>query len=351
MNGKEEEIIIYFCPPSPQKKRLMKIAIIDKENHIEIQDMPIPQIDADKVLVKVSSCGVCGSDLAAFKGSGYKKYPYSPGHEFCGVIEKKGESVIDLNIGQRIVINPNLGCGECEFCKTNKPNLCDSLKSRPIKSNGGFAEYVSLDYRMVYKLPDKIPDDIAPFIEPFSCGIYAAETLEATSTDHIAVFGAGMMGLLTALALKSIGADILIIEPCENRSKSIKDILGISVMAPSELANSAIELDGVVDCSGNGKAIAQAIQKLKKRGRLVLAGLAMNIDDSGISLVDVTTKELEIKGVWLNPYTFRKAMDLTEENIKLLSSLKTEKFKLDHISRAFEKAINPSSYKVIVDLL
>ena len=69
----------------------MRIAVCTKVNHIEVQEWPVPEIDGTKVLVKVSVCGICGSDLAAWQGSGHKKYPYVPGHEVCGVIEKMGE--------------------------------------------------------------------------------------------------------------------------------------------------------------------------------------------------------------------------------------------------------------------
>ena len=327
----------------------MKIAIIEKQNYINVKHTPVPKIDAEKVLVEVSFCGICGSDIAAYKGSGHKKYPYSSGHEFCGVIKEKGESVLDLEINQRVVINPNLGCGECEFCKINKPNLCINLKSREIKSNGGFAEYVSLDYRMCHKLPDEISDEVAPFIEPLSCGMYAVEALFAKPGENIAVFGAGIMGLLTTLVLKSKGANILIIEPSNSRRESIKNLLGISsVMTPSEFSNSKIELDGAIDCSGNAKAIAQSIKKLKKKGRLVLAGLVLNIDNSGISLVDVITKELDIRGVWLNPFMFKKAIKFTLENINIISSLEIEKFQLDNIDEALKKATDPNIHKILI---
>ena len=75
--------------------------------------------------------------MAAWQGSGHKKYPHTPGHEFCGLIEQISSNVSDLTRGQRVVIDPNLGYGDCRFCQMGKPNLCDYLKSRPIKGNGG----------------------------------------------------------------------------------------------------------------------------------------------------------------------------------------------------------------------
>ena len=93
----------------------MKIAVCTRTNHIELEQRPVPQIDEEKVLVRVKLCGICGSDIAAWRGSGHKKYPYTPGHEFCGIVEKTGERVDGLAVGQQVIIDPNLGCGKCEF--------------------------------------------------------------------------------------------------------------------------------------------------------------------------------------------------------------------------------------------
>ena len=328
----------------------MKTAVCTKVNHIEIQQWPLPEIDRDKVLVKVSICGICGSDLAAWQGSGHKKYPYTPGHEFCGIIEKIGEAVVGFSIGQRIVIDPNLGCGQCRFCRMGKPNICDFLKTRPVKSNGGFAEYVALDYRMVYHLPDEIEDCLAPFIEPFSCAIYAACSAKVESEEKVVIFGGGLMGMLTSVALKSSEAEIILVEPAESRRELAGRLLDIKTLSPAEMQDSDLagEIDVAIEYSGSGHALSQAIRILRKAGRIVLAGLIMNPNAADISLIDVTTKELEIRGVWLNPNAFEKAIRLTIEYKNILRQLKTEVFRLDDIVAALERALRQNVNKVFV---
>lgn len=143
--------------------KTMHAAICDRPGHIEIKTVPIPPVDHNKVLIKVEMCGVCSSDLVPFHGGGYKKYPYSPGHEFYGIIVTLGKGVSAFRLGQRVVVNPNLGCGKCKYCISGKSNLCDYLKTRNIKSNGGFAEYVALDVRMIYSLPDSFPLEYSTF--------------------------------------------------------------------------------------------------------------------------------------------------------------------------------------------
>ena len=328
----------------------MKVAVCTRVGHIELQDWEVPQVLDDWVLVKVSICGICGSDVAAWHGSGHKKYPYVPGHEFCGVIEQTGGSVSGMAVGRRVVIDPNLGCGQCRLCLMGKPNLCERLKSRPTKSNGGLAEYVALDHRMVHPLPDELPDSLAPFIEPLSCALHAANTAAVESGQRIVIFGAGLMGCLTGMAMLAAEADIVFVEPAAGRRERVSSLLGLRGLTPAELARSDLPgtIDAAIDCSGNARAVAQAVSVLRTAGRLVLAGLVMNVGEECIPLMDVTTRELKISGVWLNPNTFESAIDLAVASKDILRNLGTDAFALDRIQAAFERASDHDAPKVLV---
>ena len=330
--------------------KTMRIAICKRPGHIEVERRPIPSVGDNEVLVKISVCGICGSDLAAWRGSGHKKYPYTPGHEFCGVIERLGSEVTGLQVGERVVINPNLGCGECRFCRMGKANLCDALKTRPTKSNGGFSEYVSLDWRMVYRLPESFPDKLAPFIEPLSCAVYAVRVADVKPAEQVAIFGAGIMGILTGLAIKSAECEIIFIEPMEERREQVAELFETSAMTPEQLRDCEPvgKIDAAIEYSGSVEAVSQAIRTLRKGGRLVLGGLVVNAEEVGLPLIDVTMKELEIKGVWLNPGTFKEAIELAVEHKNVLGALKTETFRLDDIASAFERALSKDVNKVLV---
>ena len=323
----------------------MKTAVCTRPDHVELQERPVPELKAGFVLIRVSVCGICGSDVAAWRGSGHKTFPHSPGHEFCGVIERMGEGVPGLALGQRVVINPNLGCGACRFCEMGRPNLCDSLKTRPIKSNGGLAEYVALDYRMAHPLPDGLPDELAPFVEPLSCALHMADAARVEPGDRVAIFGAGLTGFLTGMVLASAGADVVLVEPAERRRRRAAELLDLPVVAAGAPAG---EIDAAVDCSGSGHAVAEAVRALRKAGRLILAGLVASPDGAGISLIDVTTKELEIKGAWLNPNTFDRAIETAAASKDVLQNLETETFSLDDVKAAFVRAASPDAPKVLV---
>ena len=98
----------------------MRIAICPEPGRLELQTRPVPVPAADQVLVRVTVCGICASDVGVWRGTVPKKFPYSPGHEFCGKIEQIGASVTGFKVGQTVVIDPNLGCGECRYCREGR---------------------------------------------------------------------------------------------------------------------------------------------------------------------------------------------------------------------------------------
>jgi L-iditol 2-dehydrogenase len=295
-------------------------------------------------------CSVCASDVGVWRGHNPKKFPYSPGHEFCGRVEQLGPGVTQFRTGQTVIIDPNLGCGECRYCRAQRPNLCDSLKSRAIKSNGGFAEYVSLDVRMVHAMPDGMSESLATFVEPFSCALHVVRRAEEVEPRRAAVFGAGMLGMLTSLLLNKPGRETIIIEPDDARREQAQTLLGIRGLTPQQLTNSEWfgTLDAAIDCTGRVEAVAQATRALAKAGRLVLAGLVGNPQDAALPFVEITIKELEIVGAWLNPHTFEDAIPLVMKHRETLQALRTEVFPLDEIEAAFTRAAKPNVNKVFV---
>lgn len=328
----------------------MRIAVCTSSNHVELQEREVPAVGPEFVLVKVLACGICGTDIASWRGEGHKKYPHTPGHEFCGTIEHLGADVPALTVGRRVVVDPNLPCRQCRFCLRGKPNLCDYLKTRPTKSNGGLAEYVAVDYRMVHSLPDVLSDALASFIEPLSCALHAANTAGVEAGQRVAVFGAGLMGCLTGVALASAGVDVVFVEPEEDRRRRIGAILNARALCPAYVDRSEGlgRIDAAIDCSGNARAVAQAMTVLPKAGRLVLAGLVATTERVALPLMQATIKELEIKGVWLNPDTFGAAIDLAVAAQDVLQRLDTEIFGLDQIQAAFDRASDRQVLKVVV---
>jgi len=166
----------------------------------------------------------------------------------------------------------------------------------------------------------------------------------------VAVFGAGMLGILTTLILKDPKREVILIEPNDTRRDQARALLGVRALTPEQLTSSEWlnTIDAAIDCSGRIEAVSQGIRALGKGGRLVLAGLVGNPKDAALPLVEITVKELELKGVWLNPHTFEDAIQLALKHRETLEALQTEVFPLDDVAAAFARAAKPNVNKVLV---
>ncbi|MBF7095636.1 zinc-dependent alcohol dehydrogenase [Alkalibacter mobilis] len=185
----------------------MKAAyVVDKEK-VEIRDIPVPEIKDDEVLIEVRTVGVCGSDLHLFKGTHpFRKPPAILGHEVAGDIVKVGNNVKNLKIGDRVTVEPHIGCGECEFCKQDLVNLC-TAKVAPGTTgwNGTFAEYFNAPEKYVHKIADGVSYEIATLIEPLAVAVHAVDRITVKEKDTLAILGSGTVGLLTLVAAREMG--------------------------------------------------------------------------------------------------------------------------------------------------
>lgn len=333
----------------------MKLALFTAPNKIEIQRRAKPSVAETEVLLRVLLCGICGSDLAGWQGKGHASYPFSLGHEYCGIIEKVGGKVANYFAGQKVVIDPNLSCGTCHYCRLGKPNLCDELNHKSTRSNGGFSDFVSLFNKMVHPLPDLFPVECAPFIEPLSCALHAVRIAKPRPEESIVVTGLGIMGILVGRLLQDKGCYLIFVEPMEKRQQFAKKLFkvpstGVSVIAPKEVETSQLvcSVDVVIECSGNANALSQGVKILRKAGRLALTGLVFNTEEVPIPLDLVTSKELTLLGTWLNPNTFEEAVTWAVKNMDFLKMLKTKTFKLAEIRKAFNYALSAEVTKVLV---
>jgi len=328
----------------------MRTAVLTGPGRIEVQARDVPDPGPDQLLVKVALCGICASDLAVWEGGGDKPYPYSPGHEFCGTVEGIGRRVQDLSVGLRVVVNPNLGCGDCPFCRIDRPNLCEFLKTRPIKSNGGLSEYVALDHRMALPVPDALSDALATFVEPLSCALHAVSIADVSPGVDIVILGAGMLGILAGVALKSHGAGVVFVEPDEARRNGVEHLLGVKAVTPKEAEefDRGLSPHVAIDCSGSLQAVSLALRILRKAGRLVMAGIVRDSRQAAVPWADVSSRELEIRGAWLNPGTFRAALHLAVAQQDVLQELRTEVHALESVEHAFERAMGRDVHRVLV---
>lgn len=336
----------------------MKAAVFKKEGVLTVQDKPIPEIvEPDEVLIKVLTCSVCGTDV--HMTSVPAGYPAKPGtilgHELVGRIEKTGDKVKTLRIGDKVVVNPNDYCGVCDMCKANLPNHCRAMKAMGIEFNGGFAEYVKTTEKVVYKIPDSLDTEIAAFAEPLACALNAYSKLNVKPASSAVVIGAGPIGLLFIQIIKASGAyPIISIEPNERRRNvAINCGADFAIDPMNENTSERVQqitagrgADNVFDVVGS--QLATAIELVAKRGNVVLFGnnamACANIKQS-----TVTYKEARIIGSWLANATFPQAVELLDSGKLSLKPLITHRYQLDDVVEAIETMRQGDGIEVLVN--
>ena len=184
----------------------MKALVLTGVKKFEIQNMPTPQIEPDEVLINTVYAGVCGTDhdlYAGRPGSAAAVPPIVLGHENSGVVAAVGSEVTNVKVGDRVAVDPNIYCGQCEFCLTQRPELCDHLSAVGVTRDGGLAEQFTAPATVVYKLPDNVSLRDAAAIEPVSCAVHGLDLLKLHPYQKALVIGDGFMGQIFVQLLQA----------------------------------------------------------------------------------------------------------------------------------------------------
>lgn len=283
--------------------RAVKIAGPRKLEEFETQS---PEPDGNKVIIRISLCGICGSDLHYWEaGCGMGGVgDLIMGHEFCGVIVDPG-SRKDLSTGERVTALPLDPCGHCETCRSGFPNICLNSLKRSIPGNnspGAFAEYLKLRPDMVRKLPDSISDAEASLIEPSAVALHAVHKASLEAGDRVLIIGAGAIGLLCAAWAKISGASLVAVSEINAmRRSAVAEMIDIDAVYDAgdpEIARKMKKeskggYEAVIETSASDAGIDTALKALKWHGRLALAGVSMK--PQKINTILYLLKEIEQK--------------------------------------------------------
>ncbi|MEQ6353439.1 alcohol dehydrogenase catalytic domain-containing protein [Lysinibacillus sp. M3] len=258
----------------------MKALVKVGKGQIKVQDRQRPILEENEILIKVSHCGVCGSDLhAAHHAKGYEFVPKEIilGHELSGtVIEVHPASSNEHLLNAHVVVEPGVTCSQCEQCRQGKQNICSNIQCLGLHFDGGMAEYVKVNAASVHLIPENLPFKIAALAEPLSVALHAVEKVSNDITGKkVLVQGCGIIGFFVAIAAKNAGAFVTVLGLRRDRSVRLSaiekfDIAVEIVEDPLEKRNDA---DIVFECSGSSLAAQQGISRLKKGGSFVVVAL------------------------------------------------------------------------------
>lgn len=265
----------------------MKALVMEQYKDFNIREWDVPEITDTQVLVKLKACAICGSDVGGSGGkNGRRIPPIIMGHEASGVIVKTGSAVRDWSVGQRVTFDSTEYCGECKFCRAGMINLCSHRKVLGVscdeyRRHGAMAEYIAVEARTLYALPDSVSFEEAALVEPLSIGVHAAAISPIKMGDTVLINGAGTIGLMTLLAVKASGASRIVMCDRKNdklalaRAMGATDTVNTTETDAAEYCRSITNGEGAdlaFDAVGMEGTINTDIAALRKGGCLVAIG-------------------------------------------------------------------------------
>lgn len=322
----------------------MKSLVYTAPQKVEVLDKPIPEPKEGQVRIKVSYCGICGSDIGIYSGKHPRaKAPLILGHEFIGTIDKTNNCSSKFNLGDRVCAYPLISCGHCFPCENGTPHVCQTLKLIGIDVDGGIAEYVCCDEDVLFKLDDDLSDIAAAVIEPLAVIIRTMHQSNFKTLDTVTITGAGPIGILTAIVLKHSGASrIFISDIDENRLKICKD-MGFETINSAktdiiEYINAQtnnVGTDIVFECSGAEISALQMTKLCRIGGTICMTGV--HKIPHAVNLQDLNFKEQTLVGSRV--YTkreFGQAVEYAKEIEKELESVVTHILPIEKSENVFD---------------
>jgi L-iditol 2-dehydrogenase len=326
------------------------------KHNLRIEEMPVPMIGDDEILLRVKVATICGTDLRMVlngTNGANAENPLVLCHEFAGVIEKVGSRVIGYQPGERVSVAPNMGCGVCNLCVAGKSHHCKKIIAIGVHMDGGFAQFVKIPAKAVHlgnvtPLPDSVSFAAGAANEAFSCVYNAFERYGIVPGDTVVIIGAGAIGLMHAKLAKMAGAaKIIVNDSSEDR------LVACAALEPSIIPISDCLLEKVMEeTKGNGADVvitacsAAAAQQIA----LTLAGLDGRVNffgglPKGKEQVELDTNIIHYKQLTVSGTTrasldhYRKTLYFIESGLVDLDSLVTHNFSIHDIDKAFKNAM------------
>lgn len=330
-----------------------KAARIDAPFSLRIIDVDQPGIGPYDVLIRVESCGVCGTDIHIYEGkAGIARYPIIPGHEFSGRVVEVGREVSGyISVGDRVVADPTIVCGRCVYCRSGRAHLCVEWAPIGVARDGAYAEYVSVPANLAYKIPGNISFDEAALVEPVSCCIHGWDRISPKPGFTAAIIGAGPIGLIHLQLAKLSGAILTIVsEPIESRRRLAAELGADIVVDPFEedlqevvrRETSGLGVDVVVEAVGGARYLEEALRIIGRGGRILVFGVAPEEDKAYVNPYTLYRYELTILGSFINPYSMVRAISMIASRSINVDKLITHRITLDEVEQALRRELrNP----------
>jgi L-iditol 2-dehydrogenase len=329
----------------------MKAWVLTEKKKMELETRPIPDIQGDEVLVKVQSVGICGSDLHYYtdgKIGGYVvKAPLVLGHECSGIVTSAGANVKNVKKGDRVVLEPGIGCGKCYFCKNGKYNHCVNLKFMAAPPfDGCLCEYMAWPADLAYKMHDGMSFQEGALVEPFTVALQTLRLSEFKFSSSAVVVGTGTIGLMMIQTLKAVGAGAIIavdISPFKLEKAKVMgatDVVDSTAGKVSEKVKELTEGLGAMfgyETCGRDETFYEMASLVRDASTITLVGL---LPEDGTKMPMASGVLREIRYHTMSRYTnvFAEALTMLKYGRVDINPALTHQFHFNNAWDAFEEA-------------
>jgi L-iditol 2-dehydrogenase len=343
----------------------MKAAVFYGPNDLRLEDLPVPAIAPDQLLLKVEACAICGADLRTCRfGSTSITEPVILGHEIAGAIAEAGATVTGFFPGQKVAVAPAIPCGECTYCARGAETMCDNLRLIGYQFHGGFAQFMAVPFialkaGCVNTIPEGLSFPEATLAEPLACAINGQELLNVSTGDTVAILGAGPLGCLHADLARIRGARQVILADLLPQRLELARQFAADLFINAQQEN--LEQKVLQATAGRGASVVivaapsaaaqqQALTLAAKRGRVsFFGGLPKTSPFASLNANLIHYRELLVMGAYgSRPAHNRQALQLLATGQVHAASLIGMLAPLERIQEAMDAVVQGSVLKAIV---
>lgn len=319
---------------------------------LRVEDVEVPKINDSEVLLKVTACGICGSDIPRVNKYGAHIKPIIIGHEFSAEIVETGKEVSNFNVGDTVVVPPLMPCHQCEWCKKGLYSLCESYSYFGSRRDGAMCEYVSSPTENLLYVDKSIDPIEVATADPCANAIHGLDLAEIKEGDTVCVFGVGAIGLFAIQCAKAFGASKVIAVDINDQKLKVAKTVGAdhTINSINEDAPKAIKdltdggADVVLDITGAPPAQISCIESARKMGRIVFLGIShRGLDLTDKNVDDIMRRQLRILGSWnsfTDPYPgsdWFKTLELFKQKKIDAKPIISHRLTLDEIPAIFKE--------------
>jgi threonine 3-dehydrogenase len=336
------------------------IVKLKPETGIWMEEVPIPDIGHNDVLIQMIKTAICGTDIHIYNWDEWSRKtiptPMTIGHEFVGIITAVGSEVRGLKTGDRVSAEGHITCGHCRNCRAGKRHLCRNTIGVGVNRPGCFAEYISVPASNVFVVPDTVSDEIAAVLDPLGNAAHTALSFDLVGED-VLITGAGPIGIMAVAIARHVGARYVVITDVNDYRLALAARMGATAainVTRTSIADTMKQLemkegfDVGLEMSGNIQAFRDLLQAMNYGGRVAILGIPAG--EVSLDLTQIILKGLKLKGIYGREMfeTWYKMTSMLQSRLDI-SPVITHRFAVDDFAQAFDVMRSGQAGKVIMD--